>query len=64
MVAGFPGNCRQLPRGAEVAATSCLPSAVHCVGLGEAVSLLDAWLLMCGLPRPAARRGPCRWVLS
>lgn len=49
-----------------MAAASCLPSAVHCVGLGEAVSLPDAWPLMCGLPYPAARWGPCRcrWVLS
>lgn len=64
--AGFPGNGCPIPPGAEVAATSCLPSAAHCMGLGEAVSLPDTQPLTCGLPHPAAHRGPCwcRWVLS
>lgn len=47
-----------------MAATSCLLSAIHRMGLEEAVSLLDAWPLTRGLPRPAARQGRCRWVLS
>lgn len=41
-----------------MAATSCLPSAAHCMGLGEAVSLPDTQPLACGLPHPAAHGVP------
>lgn len=41
-----------------MAAASCLPSAAHCMGLGEAVSLQDTQPLTCGHPISSSHRVP------